>query len=448
MAGVEDCPRLQAVPASDATLVVVGVSHRTAPVAFRERLALLGAAADELLAEVTHHPAVTEAVTLATCNRTELYLASDPVEGERVALAALARRAGVTPAVLRRHGYVLRGAEVAGHLFAVASGLESAVVGEGQILGQVRRAHELALECGTAGTLTSRLFTDAVSAGRRVRAQTPIARAGVSVSSVAVEIARDHLGDLASRRVLVVGTGRSGELTAKALADRGVAVVVLANRCERRAEELAARYGVAIPLAELARELEQADVVITATASPHQLITRDDVAAAMAARDGRPLLIVDLALPRDVEPAVGELDGVTLADLDDVQRRSTVNLSARREHAGPAAAIAAAEAERFERWRAGLAAAPTIAALHGRAQDVVEGVLRENAGRWESASIADRRRIEALARAIAQRLLHEPTAQLRRAAQDADEDALRLARGLFALDAPEAEAPVRRAASQ
>jgi glutamyl-tRNA reductase len=430
-----DSPRLLVVPES-AALVAVGVSHRTAPVAFRERLALLGPAAAELLAEAVEHPAVSEAVTLATCNRTELYVtAADPALGERAALALLARRAGVSPAVLRRHGYVLRGAEVAGHLFAVAAGLDSAVVGESQILGQVRRAHELALELGTAGTIAARLFADAVSAARRVRARTPVGCAGVSVSSVAVEIAREQFDDLGDRRVLVVGTGRSGELTAEALADRGAAVVVLANRCEERAKALADRYGIAIGLDQLAGELEHADAVITQTASPRHLITREQVAAAMARRDGRPLLIVDIAMPRDVDPAAGEVDGVTLVDLDELERRAASNLNARMAHVGPAAAIARDEAARFERWRSGLAARPTICDLRGQADAIVAGVLAENANRWGTLSVADQERIELVARTVAQRLLHAPTARLRRAAQeDADGALIDGARALFALD--------------
>jgi glutamyl-tRNA reductase len=431
-----DSPRLQVVPATSAALVAVGVSHRTAPVAFRERLALLGPAAAELLAEAVEHPTVSEAVTLATCNRTELYIAAaDPAHGERVALALLARRAGVPPAVLRRHGYVLRGAEVAGYLFTVAAGLDSAVVGESQILGQVRRAHELALELGAAGTLTGRLFADAVSTGRRVRARTPVARAAVSVSSVAVEIAREQFDDLGDRRILVVGTGKSGELTAKALADRGAAVVVLANRCAQRAQALADEYGIAIGLEQLSEELERADAVISATASPHHLITREQVAAAMARRDGRRLLIVDIALPRDVEPEAGEIDGVTLVDLDELQRRAARNLSARLAHVGPAQAIVRDEAARFERWRSGLAARPTISDLRGHADAIVAGVLRENANRWGVLSAADHERIELVARTVAQRLLHAPTARLRRAAQeDADGALIDGARALFALD--------------
>jgi glutamyl-tRNA reductase len=414
-------------------LVAVGVSHRTARLAVRERVALDAAGAGRLPAALVASGDVAEAMALSTCNRTEVYVAdADADVAEDAVVRALARRAGVAPATLRRHAYVLRDGEAARHLFTVAGGLDSMVLGEVQILGQLRRAHA----AGTTGPLLDRLLRDAVAAGRRIREETAVGRAGVSVSSAAVELARTALGDLNGRRVLVVGAGKSGELTAQVLADRGVEVVVASRR--HAGEECPAGR---VSLEALADELARADVVLCATAAPHPIVTREDLACAMSRRSGRALLVIDLAVPRDVEPAARTLPGLTLLDMDDVQRRVEGNLAARRAEAGRAEALAAGEAARFERWRASLGAAETVAELRRRTSMVVDELLRDNALRWEGMTAADRDRVAALARAVATRVLDEPTRRLRAAGDDPA--ALAAARGLFGLEAAAAE---RRAA--
>jgi glutamyl-tRNA reductase len=264
---------------------------------------------------------------------------------------------------------------------------------------------------------------------------TAIGRAGVSVSSAAVELARATLGSLADRRVLLVGAGKSSELTARALAGHGVRVVHVANRGHERALELARRYGAAVPFAALEPELARADLVLTATASPRPVISARVVERAMVPRARRPLVLIDLALPRDVDPAVRDLPGVTLLDLDDVQRRVAHNRALRRAELEAARGLAGAEAARFERWRAARAAAPTVAALQGAGEAVAREVLAANAPHWESLSPADRERVDAMARAVARRLLHAPTLRLRAAAEDGDAAVGRAARELFALDA-------------
>jgi glutamyl-tRNA reductase len=415
-------------------LVAVGVSHRTAKLAVRERLALDGAGAERLSAALVDGGAADEAMALSTCNRMEVYVAAaDPDAAQGAVLRVLARRAGVAPAALREHAYVLRDAEAARHLFAVAGGLDSMVLGETQILGQLRRAHA----AGTSGPLLDRLVRDGLAAARRIREQTAVGRAGVSVSSAAVELARAALGDLEGRRVLVVGAGKSGELTAQVLADRGVDVVIASRR---HADEPCPAGRVS--LQALAGELERADVVLTATAAPHPIITRDELALAMERRSGRPLLVIDLAVPRDVEPAARSLAGLTLLDMDDVQRRVEGNLAARRAEAGRAEALAAAEADRFERWRAALGATETVAELRRGAGTIVDDLLRENALRWEGMTVADRARVEALARAVATRVLDAPTRRLR--ATGDDPAALEAARALFGLGD---EAPAARRAT-
>jgi glutamyl-tRNA reductase len=428
-------------------LIGLSLTHRTAPVAVRERLALAPAEAGALLTGLVASGAVDEAVALSTCNRTELYVAGeDGAAAELVAIAALACHAGMSAAALELQLTAVRGADVAGHLFAVAAGLDSMVLGEVEILGQLRRAHELSRAAGACGPLLDRLMRDALGAGRRARGRTAIGRCGVSVSSAAVELAREALGSLAGRRVMLVGAGKSSEVTARVLRSHGVDVLRVANRSPERAAELAGGYGVAVPLDDLEAHIADSDLVLAATACPHVLIGRDAVERAMAARAGRPLVIVDLAVPRDVDAAVRDVPGVTLLDLDDVQRRVARNRESRRSDVGAARAIAAAEAERFERWRAAREAAPTVAAMQAAGDAIVADLLARNEPHWELLSDADRERVERLARAVARRLLHEPTLRLKRAAEDGDAAPGRAARALFGLDDAAAAAHSRAAA--
>ncbi len=315
------------------------------------------------------------------------------------------------------------------------------ILGEAEIQGQVKRAYELALVEGGTGPILNRLFRGALAAGGRARNETGISEKGISISSVAVELAQRTLGDLADRRVLVVGAGEMAELVARALVARGVATVFVANRHYDRAIGLAQRFGgAAVRFEELPEQLELADIVVTATNSPHHIVERDDVAAVMAGRERRPLLLVDIAVPRDVEPACREIAGVSLHDIDDVQQIVARNAGGREAEARRAERIIEAEQERFERWLASLEVVPTIASLRERADEVVRRVLAENDPRWESLSEADRERAQAMAKAIASRLLHEPTLRMKRAAGSDDAYLYVSAlRELFGLDAAETE---------
>ena len=415
-------------------VLVVGVSHRTARLDLRERFALDSDGATALLRELVAGGAIDEAVALSTCNRTELYLATGDAEAaERAAVGALARRAGVGTSALRALLYVRRDGAAARHLFSVASGLDSMILGEAQILGQLKRSFALAEKAGTTGPVVERLVREALGAGRRVRERTAVGRASVSVSSAAVELARASLGDLTGRRVLVVGAGKSGELTAQALASHGVQVVVL-SRCPKKAAELAGGRWQGGGLEELERELAVADVVLSATSAPQPVITRADLEAALRGREGRPMLVIDLAVPRDVESGARGLPGLTLLDLDDVQRRVDEGLRSRRAAAGHAETLAASEAARFERWRASLGAVATVSALRRRADAIVDGLLADNAMRWEGMTEADRERVALLARAVASRLLDEPTRRLKASASVSDASVLEAARALFGLE--------------
>ncbi len=396
-------------------LLLIGLSHKTAPVELRERVALPEGRAVSVLRELVSVDEIHEAVALSTCNRTELYMVvGDDVQAETTALGILARQADIRPTELISHLYSLRNGHAARHLFRVTAGLDAMIVGEAEIQGQVKRAYELALVENTTSAFMNRLFREALAAGKRVRTETAIAGSTVSVSSVAVQLAQETLGDLRGRRVVVIGAGETGELTARALTERGVSSVFVANRHYDRAIGLAQRFGgQAVRFETLPAELERADIVVSATGSPHTIVERDELESVMAARGGRPLLLIDIAVPRDIDPAVREIEGVHLRDIDDLQRVVERNLSGRDADARRAEALVEHELERFERWLATLDVVPTIAALHGHGQAVAKQVLAENAGRWESLSEADRERLELMASTIVNRLLHQPTVNLK-----------------------------------
>jgi glutamyl-tRNA reductase len=428
-------------------LLVIGASHKTATLSLRERLALPEGRAASLVGELVRAPEVHEAVAISTCNRTEIYLvAADPVDAESLALSALARHAGIRPTELLGNLYSLRGTEAVRHLFSVAAGLDSMIIGENEIQGQVRRAYELALVEGTTGPITNRLFRDALSAGKRARTDTGISRSRVSVSSIAVELAENALGELGSRNVLVIGAGENGEVTARALADRGVSTIFVANRRYDRAIGLAARFGgEAVRFDDLPELLVRADIVVSCTSSPHQIVGREELALVLAERADRPLLLMDIAVPRDIDPAVRGLPGITLYDMDDLQHAVARNMSGREAEAAKAGTLIEQEVERFTQWLGSLEVVPTIAALRERGDDIVAAVLRENEHRWDSMSDEDRGRVELMARAVVSRLLHEPTLRLKESEGDRAYVYVDALRELFALEgatAPEVQAEV------
>ena len=423
-------------------VLALGVSHKTAPLDLRERLSLTEGRATGALRELTAAAGIHEAAAISTCNRTELYLVvSDPVEAESTALGVLTRQAEIRPTELLGHLYALRSTEAARHLFRVTAGLDSMILGEAEIQGQVKRSYELALVEGATGPILNRLFRGALAAGGRAREETGISEKGLSISSVAVELARHTLGDLADRRVLVIGAGETSELVAQALVARGGATVFVANRRYDRAIGLAERFaGTAVRFEELPEQLKAADIVVSATNSPHHIVERDDIAQVMETREGRPLQLIDIAVPRDIDPACRVIPGVSLHDIDDVQKIAERNASGREAEARRAEGILEVELDRFERWLASLEVVPTISALRERADEIVRRVLAENDARWESLSEADRERVSAMAKAIASRLLHEPTLQVKRSAGSDDAYLYVSAlRELFGLDAAESE---------
>jgi glutamyl-tRNA reductase len=418
-------------------LLAIGISHKTAPVEVRERLALPEARAGEFLRELRGTTDVHEAVAVSTCNRTELYLVvGDPVEAESRVLSMLATQAGIRPTTLAQAIYSHRNCDAARHLYRVTAGLESMVVGEAEIQGQIKRAYDVALEKETTGPLTNRLFKAALATGKRVRSETAIGERQLSLPGVAVALGKELLGQLSSREVVVIGTGESSELAARALADSGVRTVFVANRRRDRALSLARRYGgTSVTFDQLPQALARADIVVAATSSPHLLLEARELAEVMEARGGRPMLLIDLAVPRDIDSECAGIPGVSLYDIDDLQAVIDRNRKVRQGEARKAEGVIEEEIQNFAAWLGSLEVLPTLASLRARASEIAEQVLRENEGRWESASPRDMKRVEAIARALVNRLLHEPTVRMKELQDDRVHARMALVRELFGLEA-------------
>ena len=389
------------------SVVLVGISHHQSPVELRERAALDPGRARELARRLAGEQG--EAVCLSTCNRTELYLADGSAEeAERKAEAALlALEQELGPLLYR-----LRDEAAALHLFRVAAGLDSMVPGEGEILGQVRIAHGI----GSTGPILDRLFRDALHAGKKARTETAIGESPASVSSAAAALAEQVFGELSERSVLVVGAGEAGELAVKSLVARGAVIAFVANRTAARAETLTRRFGgEPVSLEAVGGNLEHVDVVLSSTASPGWTLTRADVERTLHTRRGRPLFLIDLAVPRDLDPAIHELDGCYLYDIDDLEAVVAETLAGRRSEAERAETIVAAEAERFREWQASLEVVPAIASLRARAEEIRETELDR-----AKLSGAERRAAESVTAAVLNKLLHLPTIRMKQAAAAAD----------------------------
>jgi len=378
-------------------LVLVGTSHHHAPVELREQVALGQEEAQALAARLAEDEC--EAVCLSTCNRTELYVAAAEVDGaEQAAVAALTSlQPEVEPALYR-----LRDRAAAHHLFRVAAGLDSLVPGEGEILGQVR----VALELGSAGLLLDRVFRQALHAGRKVRAQTAIGESPASVSAAAAALAEQVFGRLEGRSILLLGAGKVSEQAARNLRSRGAEISLVANSKTERVR--------------IEEQLASVDVVIASTSAPGLVLEAPTVREALRGRRGRRLLLVDLAVPRDLDSAIGELDGCYLYDIDDLEQIVIETLSLRRREAERAEAIVAAEAERFHEWHAALDVVPAIASLRARAEEIREAELQKAESLLERLDESQRRAVEAVTAQIVNKLLHLPTVRMKQAAAAAD----------------------------
>ena len=418
--------------------VVVGLSHRTAPVEVRERLAVAPDRLEHELREIASKGRFDEALLISTCNRVELYATSvDPIAAVQNAREAFAGR--LSDPVGDNVLYQERGVDVIRHVFRVASSLDSLVVGEPQILGQVKDAFDAAKGAGTVGTLLGRCFTQAFATAKRVRHETGIAEGTVSVSSIACELAKKIFGNLEGRRTLLLGAGEMGESAARSLRQTGTQLHVI-NRSEERAQQLAeVCNGRAVPYERLSLELADADVVIASTASDKFILTPELMKGVVRTRRHRPLFIIDIAVPRDVDPRVGNMDNVFVYDVDDLQQVAEENLSVRAREAARAEQIVEEEVEAFLSWRRSLELAPTIVALRKRFGQIAAEELQRALPRLDGASSSDRAVLEAMGRSLVNKLLHQPMTQLKAGAGEPDGALLIDAvRRLFALSDEEA----------
>lgn len=393
-------------------LTVVGINHRGATLEIRERVAYRTSEIGLALTELSQSCEAREAVLLSTCNRTEVYIVENETDAVPAIWSALSERLGEDAS---GYGYVRRDKEAVAHLFRVASGLDSMVLGEAQIQGQVRDAWE---QCRAhAGPVLNRLFQTSLGVAGRVRNETSVSRGAASVSSAAVQLAKQIFGSLAGKRAMVLGAGEMAELALECLADQGVRTSIVANRTFERATEVAERHGaVAMRYDECWTALANVDVLVCSTAAPRTMVFVEHVRPALGARGDRPLCILDIAMPRDVDPSVGELENVFLYNLDDLQAVVSANLERRRAELPTAEQLIAAEVGKYWDWVAGLSAVPVLAEMRAHMEAVRTRELAETLRRLPHLPPAERAAVEELSRKLMNKFLHEPSVRLRAAA--------------------------------
>jgi glutamyl-tRNA reductase len=399
-------------------VIVVGLNHRTAPVELRERVAVPSSRLDKALHDLSSREHLAEVVLLSTCNRTEIYARSTKFHSAvSDVLDFLSEQGGAPPEEFSEHLYTYYDDSAVSHLFGVAAGLDSMILGEGEILGQVRGAWQQAEADGASGQALARVFRHAVEVGKRVRTETAIGRSALSVSSAAVALAERTMFSLRGRSMLILGAGDVAEGLGRALVAAGAGDVVVANRTHARAVALAEKLGGrAVPLGELPEILTRVDVLLTATDSSEVHVERSDVEAVMERRGGAPLLIVDVAVPRDVDPGAGEVAGVTLHDVDDLHQLTEAALDERRREVATVREIIGEELERFQTDRAAREVAPLVTELRAHAEQIRLGELARFRAKLDALPDDARRTVEALTQGIVNKLLHEPTVRLKDAA--------------------------------
>ncbi len=403
-------------------LVLLGLNHRSAPVEVRERLAFTEEELDRELRKLAGHAAVHEAFILSTCNRVEILVrAEGPSAGLDAVRGFLAEHAAVTHEELDRYGYHYLGRDAVRHLFEVAGGLDSMILGEPQITGQVKRAYRAAQQAGTTGTVLEGLLRQALATTKRLRTETGISRHPVSVASAAVELAERIFGKLSGRTALLLGAGKMAALVATHLRAHGVGRVVVSSRTYNRAETLARRFDGHAANWDRSREhLERVDIVISGTGAMNQILGKDDVQRALRARRGKPLLLIDIAVPRDIDPAVNELDNAYLYDVDDLQGVVDNNMEARNQAAAAARELVTVGVDSFERWHQSLAVAPTIVSMREAVLELGRREVERFRRRLGPLTPDQDAAVQELTRAVLQKILHRPIRHLKAAAERGD----------------------------
>ncbi|MFP4560442.1 MAG: glutamyl-tRNA reductase [Thiohalorhabdus sp.] len=418
-------------------LLAIGVNHKTAPVAIREQVSFGPETLPDALLDLTQQRGVREGAILSTCNRTECYCAAtDTVAGQEAVITWLAGFHGLTPEELRPHLYAYHDREAVTHLFRVSGSLDSLVVGEPQILGQLKEAYRSAYHVGSLGPLLNRAFHHAFKVGKRVRSETDIGGQAVSVSYAAVELARRIFGDLSRSRVLLIGAGETIQLAGRHLREAGVATQLVANRTLENAEELAAELEVrAMPLDAVPEVLGEVDMVISSTGAPTQVVERAWLERAQKRRKRQAMFLVDLAVPRDLPEDAEEVSGIYLYTVDDLQAVVEENLQARRQEAERAEGIVEANVEEFLQWLRSQEIVPTIKAMRAKAEAIREQELERTRKRLGHVPEEMESALEKLSQALVTKLLHEPTMQLRHCSENGNgEELIEATHQLFRLD--------------
>jgi glutamyl-tRNA reductase len=402
------------------TLALIGVNYKTAPIELRERIAI----SREDLLETTRALAAVEGVTecmiVSTCNRVELLAA---VENPNTDLTGfLHRHFGLERALLEPHIYEQRDRDAVRHLFRVAASLDSMVVGEPQILGQVKEAFAVARAAGTVAGQLEHLLQSAFAAAKKVRTETEIGSSSVSIASVAVDLAKKIFGSLQGRTVFLVGAGKMSELAARHLVQQGAGAILVSNRTHERARRMADQFkGRVIPYEQLYEAASEADIVISSTGAPHPIFRREHGQAFMQRRRNRPMFFIDIAVPRDVDPAMGKLEGVFVYDIDDLQAVAAAHMAERSREASDAEALIAGEVERFQQKQRTVNVAPAIVALQRHAEEIRQAELRRIQARLGGLSTEQLAAVEALTRGLVNKFLHPPMQALKQAARDGDQ---------------------------
>lgn len=401
------------------TLALIGVNHKTAPIALREKIAIGRDDLPEALRALAATPGVTECMIVSTCNRVELIAA---VDGAVAPLAGfLSSYFGIDSNVVGPHLYEYRDREAVGHLFRMAASLDSMVVGEPQILGQVKEAFAVARAAGTVAGQLDCLLQGALAAAKRARSETGIGSNSVSIASVAVDMARKIFGALQGRTVFLVGAGKMSELAARHLVQQGAGTILVSNRTQERARRMAEEFnGRVIPFEQLHEAASEADIVISSTGASHPIFRRDHGQAFLHRRKNRPMFFIDIAVPRDVDPKMNELDGIFVYDIDDLQQVAAAHMEERSRQAVDAETLIAAEVERFHQRRRTVNVAPAIVALQRRAEEIRVGELQRIHARLGTLTPEQLAAVEALTRGLVNKFLHPPMQALKQAAREGD----------------------------
>ena len=405
------------------TLTVIGINHKTAPIELRERIAISRDDLPETTRALAAMPGVTECMIVSTCNRVEILAALESPDTDLTAF--LHRHFGLDPGLLAPHIYQHRDQQAVRHLFRVASSLDSMVVGEPQILGQVKEAFAIARSSGTVGGQLDHLLQSAFAAAKKVRTETEIGSNSVSIASVAVELARKIFGSLNGRTVFLVGAGKMSELAARHLVQQGAGAILVTNRTLERARLLAEPFnGRVIPFEQLHEAASEADIVITSTGAPHPIFRREHGHAFLQRRRNRPMFFIDIAVPRDVDPEVNKLDGLFVYDIDDLQQVAAAHIAERKSQATDAEALVAAEVERFHQRQRTVNVAPAIVSLQHQFEEIRQAELRRIHARLDSLTAEQLAAVEALTRGLVNKFLHPPMQALKQAARENDANRL------------------------